>query len=176
MKTTATNAHSTTNVFFAIQGSCAKELVNTKSHLHLIKGTSACDPQNNFGEVRFEMPQKGATQINNSYTVRKQTSDIYNPFFSLKSIFVYTLALIIFAISFCGIEANYRAHVYHTSVSNITKQTITVHAQDTLWDLASTHHIEGLSQQQTVDWIVATNNLSNTQLQPGMKLVVAMAS
>lgn len=176
MKTTATNTHSSNNVFFAIQGSCAKELVNTKSHLHLIEGTSARDLQNNFGEVRFAIPQKNVVQINNSSSVRKQTSDIYNPFFSLKSMFVYALALIIFAISFCGIEANYRAHVYHTSVSNITKQTITVHAQDTLWDLASTHHIEGLSQQQTVDWIVATNNLSNTQLQPGMKLVVAMAS
>lgn len=51
-------------------------------------------------------------------------------------------------------------------------RTVVVHAGDTLWRLAIDHGPPGTDPRRTVDTIRQLNNLSDTNLHPGMTLCI----
>lgn len=59
-------------------------------------------------------------------------------------------------------------HLYAASVQRYT--TVTVHAGDTLWSIASAHTNESGDVQETIDRISELNHLGAAGLAPGEKL------
>lgn len=61
-------------------------------------------------------------------------------------------------------------------LSPMSMESYLVAPGDTLWDIASSHPIEGLSIQEGVYWLMNQNNLSDALLTPGQIVVVPAAS
>ena len=65
-----------------------------------------------------------------------------------------------------------RHDAYADSVSNVTYETVRVHAGDSLWSLAEEHPVEGLTTQETSDMIRSVNQLERGSLDVGAVLKV----
>lgn len=65
-----------------------------------------------------------------------------------------------------------RHAAYADSVSNVTYETVRVHAGDSLWSLAEEHPVEGLTTQETSDMIRSVNHLERGSLDAGAVLKV----
>lgn len=59
--------------------------------------------------------------------------------------------------------------------SAIATESYAVQDSDTLWSIASDHGAEGMTTQQTVQWIEEENGLSRASIQPGQMLTVPAA-
>jgi len=55
-------------------------------------------------------------------------------------------------------------------------QTITVQSNDTLWSIAESNPIEGVSTEQQVSWIRERNNLDSSLLRAGQTLEIPSVS
>lgn len=55
-------------------------------------------------------------------------------------------------------------------------EVVHVSEGDTIWGIASDHHIDGVSTSELVQWLREQNNLSTACLLPGQALVVPSAS
>ena len=78
-----------------------------------------------------------------------------------------------FAVSFLRTTA---LNSFATSVMDSASQTITVHNNDTLWSIAESNPIEGVSTEQQVSWIREKNNLDSSLLRTGQTLEIPSVS
>ena len=81
--------------------------------------------------------------------------------------------VLMFAISFLRTTA---LNSFATSVMDSASQTITVHNNDTLWSIAESNPIEGVSTEQQVSWIREKNNLDSSLLRTGQTLEIPSVS
>jgi hypothetical protein len=71
-----------------------------------------------------------------------------------------------------GIDA-FRSQGVSSATSSLSTTQIVVSQGDSLWSLAQSHPIDGLSDQETVRWLESENNLSSGALTVGQELSVA---
>ena len=81
--------------------------------------------------------------------------------------------ILMFAISFLRTTA---LNSFATSVMDSASQTITVQSNDTLWSIAESNPIEGVSTEQQVSWIRERNNLDSSLLRAGQTLEIPSVS
>ena len=81
--------------------------------------------------------------------------------------------VLMFAVSFLRTTA---LNSFATSVMDSASQTITVHSNDTLWSIAESNPIEGVSTEQQVSWIREKNNLDSSLLRTGQTLEIPSVS
>lgn len=71
-----------------------------------------------------------------------------------------------------GVDA-FRSQGVATATSSLSTTQIVVSQGDSLWSLARSHPIDGLSDQETVHWLESENSLSSGSLTVGQELSVA---
>ena len=81
--------------------------------------------------------------------------------------------ILMFAVSFLRTTA---LNSFATSVMDSASQTITVQSNDTLWSIAESNPIEGVSTEQQVSWIRERNNLDSSLLRAGQTLEIPSVS
>ena len=92
---------------------------------------------------------------------------------------VAEIAVVIFIAALCGtlwqVNDALQAARIRQAEASIETETYTVSADDTLWSIASSHHVDGMSTQEMVDWIKETNGLDKSTIFDGQKLTVSVA-
>ncbi|MGI6229564.1 MAG: LysM peptidoglycan-binding domain-containing protein [Tractidigestivibacter sp.] len=61
------------------------------------------------------------------------------------------------------------------ALSQISTCSVIVQPGDSLWSIAESHPVDGLSTSQVVTWISQKNSLDNSSLQPGQTISVPQA-
>ena len=62
------------------------------------------------------------------------------------------------------------------ALSDLPAQEITVVSGDSVWGLASQHHVDGYSTSELAQWIAEKNSLNTSELRPGQSLLVPASS
>lgn len=86
----------------------------------------------------------------------------------------FIAALVVATVFFAsiGMSALQRSWTSEATAA-VTESTVTVSTGDSLWKIAESHPIDGLSTSQTKDWLIQRNALSSSTITPGQVLVVA---
>ena len=62
------------------------------------------------------------------------------------------------------------------ALSDLPAQEVTVASGDSIWGLASQHHVDGYSTSELAQWITEKNSLNTSELRPGQSLLVPASS
>lgn len=89
------------------------------------------------------------------------------------------IAVAVFVVALIGAlwqvnDALQAARIRQAEASMAT-ETYIVKPDDSLWSIASSHHVDGMSTQEMVDWIKETNGLDRSTIFDGQKLTVSVA-
>lgn len=142
-----------------------------QSKMYQVSGTSALASYKPAFKVIEGGAKKGliAPQCDDvSYVKSLTNKDVF-----IASLIVTASFVLMFAISFLRTTA---LNSFATSVMDSASQTITVHSNDTLWSIAESNPIEGVSTEQQVNWIREKNNLDSSLLRSGQTLEIPSVS
>ena len=142
-----------------------------QSKMYQVSGTSALASYKPAFKVieggakkRFIAPQRDDV----SYVKSLTNKDVF-----IAGLIVTASFVLMFAISFLRTTA---LNSFATSEMDSASQTITVHSNDTLWSIAESNPIEGVSTEQQVNWIKEKNNLDSSLLRTGQTLEIPSVS
>ena len=93
---------------------------------------------------------------------------------AVATVLIVALVVSVFAIGFASVLGRARAH--SDAIASIQTETIEVASGDSLWNIAAERPVEGLTTQETVDFIRDANGLEVSMLSSGMELDVPVAS
>lgn len=142
-----------------------------QSKMYQVSGTSALASYKPAFKVIEGGAKKGfiAPQCDDvSYVKSLTNKDVF-----IAGLIVTASFVLMFAISFLRTTA---LNSFATSVMDSSSQTITVHSNDTLWSIAESNPIEGVSTEQQVNWIREKNNLDSSLLRSGQTLEIPSVS
>ena len=92
---------------------------------------------------------------------------------AVASLLIVALVVSVFVIGFASVLG--RAQAHSDAIAGIRTETIEVVSGDSLWNIAAEHSVEGLTTQETVDFIRDANDLEVSMLSAGMELDVPVA-
>lgn len=142
-----------------------------QSKMYQVSGTSALASY----KPAFKVIEGGAKKC----SVTPQREEVsYVKALTNKEAFIAGLIItasfvLMFAISFLRTTT---LNSFATSVMDSASQTITVQNSDTLWSIAESNPIEGVSTEQQINWIKERNNLDTSLLRAGQTLEIPSVS
>lgn len=90
------------------------------------------------------------------------------------SLLAYLLAGLL-AILVAAIFASVSSTAYSQSrsiLAGASSEIVDVRSGDSLWSIASSHSVDGCSTEAVIQWIKASNHLSNSNISAGQQLIV----
>lgn len=93
---------------------------------------------------------------------------------AVATVLIVALLVSVVAIGFTSVLG--RAQAHSEAVAGIHTETIEVVSGDSLWNIAAERPVEGLTTQETVDFIRDANGLDVSMLTAGMELEVPVAN
>lgn len=86
---------------------------------------------------------------------------------------IICLAIAVMGIS-CALDGIHASRVA-ARLDAAPKEEVYVVTGDTMWQIAQTHSVDGVSTSELVAWMRSANNLQSSGLEPGQVLVVPSA-